>query len=151
MSTREIIFAVFGVLGLMAVRFLAPMVFYDPLIAFFHQVDYQINVLPEIQYFTLFISLLIRFVVNSVLSLVLIKSLFKRSEILEVTAVLFGITFLILTPILFYLIWDGSPNNYQFLFYVRRILIHPILTLVLIPAYLYHQNRSKSKSKKEME
>ena len=146
MTGREIGFTIFAVLGLVCVRLLAPIVFYDPFISFFHQGDYQIQALPEVSYLHYLFSLFTRYLINSILTLVIIKGVFKRGEIIQLTAVLLAIAFIVLTPILFYLIWDGSPSNYQFLFYVRRILIHPVLALVLIPAYLYHQKKSNAKA-----
>ncbi len=146
MTGREIGFTIFAVFGLVAVRLLSPVVFYDPFIAFFHQGDYQFQSLPEIEYFPYFFSLFARYLINGILTLVIIKGVFKRGEIIQLTAVLLAIAFVVLTPILFYLIWNGSPSNYQFLFYLRRILIHPVLALVLIPAYLYHQKKSNAKA-----
>lgn len=144
MNNKEVVFAIFAVFGLIAVRFLAPVVFYDPLIHFFHQSDYQIKALPPIHFASLFFSLFLRFLLNSVLTLVIIKGVFKRDELIRLTAIILSVLFVMFTPVLFYLIWGGSPENYQFIFYVRRILIHPLLALILIPAYLYHQKKSKA-------
>lgn len=143
MNNKEVVFVILAVFGLIAVRFLAPVVFYDPLIAFFHQSDYQIKSLPPIHFDSLFFSLLLRFLLNSVLTLVIIKGIFKRDELIRLTAIILSVLFVLFTPVLFYLVWNSSPENYQFIFYIRRILIHPILALILIPAYLYHQKKSK--------
>jgi len=140
---KNSIITVVAVLGLIAVRVVGSTLFYDPLIEFFHHGDYQLNALPTMDYGKFLFSLFSRFLINSLLTLVIVKSVFDSHGLIKLTTVILGLTFLLLTPILIVLMSNGNSDYYQYLFYVRRILIHPVLTLILIPAYLYHQRSLK--------
>ncbi|MGB0806453.1 MAG: exosortase F system-associated membrane protein [Salibacteraceae bacterium] len=143
---KSSLITILAVFGLVAVRIVGSNIFYDPLIEFFHHGDYQLNDLPPIVYWKFTFSLFIRFIINSALTLVIVKSVFDNVGLLKLTAVILGLTFIIFTPILLALTVNGNSEYYQYLFYVRRILIHPVLTLILIPAYLYHQRSLKKTS-----
>ncbi|MFT4753691.1 MAG: exosortase F-associated protein [Salibacteraceae bacterium] len=138
--------AVIGLLGFVMVRFASSRIFYDPLIHFFHQGDYQIQELPDIIYWKFMISLFFRFGTNTLLTLFIVHIIFEKIDLVKLTAIILGGMFLLLSPILLILLFIGNPDNYQFLFYTRRVLIHPVLALILIPAYLYHQRTFKINS-----
>jgi exosortase F-associated protein len=144
--SKKTIVVIFAILGLVAVRVMGTRLFYDPLIPFFHQGDYHLQDLPEIVYWKFLGSLFFRFSVNTFFTLIIVNTVFKKVDLLKLTALIFGLTFMLLAPILLILVWKGGAENYQFLFYTRRILIHPVLTLILIPAYIYHQRNLKTKS-----
>lgn len=141
---RRTLITVIAVIGLVSVRLMAPHIFYDPLIHFFHQLDYQVTDLPEVNKFKFTFSLLLRFLLNTALTLVIVNEVFQKKDLLRLTIAILTITFVVLTPILLVLIHNGNQEHYQYLFYVRRLLIHPVLTLILIPAYLYHQRTFKT-------
>jgi exosortase F-associated protein len=136
-------FIVLAIIGLIAVRLIGARVFYDPLIAFFHQADYQLQELPEIVYWKYMVSLFIRFAINTTLTLILVKLIFDNNDLTKLTLVILALAIAIFVPVLLYFMNNGDFNNYHYLFYVRRMLIHPVLTLILIPAFLYHQRSFK--------
>ena len=143
---KEYAITVVAILALVGVRLVGGRLFYDPFISFFHQADYTSQPLPELTYGKYFLALFARFAVNGCLTLLIVKSVFNQVDLVKLTAILLAITFVVLLPILITLIMVGDMKHYHYLFYVRRILIHPVLALILIPAYMYHQKRIKLKT-----
>lgn len=131
------------ILALVSVRMVGSHIFYDPLIAFFHLADYQIQPLPEIESWKYSFSLFARFMVNTLITLALVKVIFNKPELVKLTFVILGIVFVLLAPTLIWLVNSADLDQYRYLFYIRRILIHPLLTLILIPAFLYNERVSK--------
>lgn len=120
-------------------------IFYDPLNAFFHIPDYQNHSLPDVVLWKFGISLFFRYVINTFLTLALVQVIFDNKDLLKFTLILYLGVFIVLIPVLLGLIANGEVDQYRYLFYTRRVLMHPILTLILIPAFLYNE-RSKTPS-----
>ena len=140
---KRVIYTVVFIFALVAVRMVGPHVFYDPLIDFFHLPNYQNQPLPDIEGWKYGFSLFARFSLNTLITLGLIKEIFNKSDLVKLTFILLGLVFVILAPILIWLVYNADFDQYRYLFYTRRILIHPILTLILIPAFLYNDRVSK--------
>ena len=140
---KKTIYIILLIGALILVRFVAPSLFYDPLIDFFHQSDYQYKLLPEIIYWKFLISLFFRFGLNVIFTILLVKVIFNDTDLLKLTAIIFCVLFVLLTPALVVFMMNGHSEWYQYLFYIRRMLIHPVLTLILVPAYLYQQRSLK--------
>ena len=132
--------------ALVSVRVLEAYLFYDPLQQFFHQPDYFIQDLPELQWFKFVGATLFRYGVNGIISLGIVELLFQKKDLTYFAGVVIGMLFLVLFPVFVGLILDGDPDRYQFLFYVRRILIHPVMALLLIPAIWYNEKFQKSEN-----
>lgn len=142
--TRKGAYIFLIIVGLVAVRLVGGRLFYDPLIAFFHVPNYQDFSLPEIEFWKFTGALILRYSMNAILTLGLVYVIFKKLDLVKLTAIIFTIIFVILVPVFLWWAWHAEPNQYRYLFYVRRILIHPVLTLILIPALLYHDKGQKS-------
>lgn len=134
------------VIGLVAVRFISNQFFYDPLIGFFHNADYKLQTLPEIQLVLFSIHLLLRFGLNTTISTLLVYFLFHRKGLVRLTLIISAILGVILIPQVIFLSVRASPDEYAWLFYTRRMLIHPLLILILLPAYMFHIHESKQGS-----
>lgn len=116
--------------------------FYDPFLVYFES-TFKGQPLPDVNLFKLFYNLLFRFALNTILSLVLIYTLFKDKGILNFSAFLYLFFGLILF-IMFFIILGYFPENSWLLFYVRRFIIQPIFVLLFIPAFYYQfQNFKK--------
>ena len=131
------------VLLLAMVRAFEDQLFYDPFLSYFKN-DFTIRSLPAYEYSKLYLHLLIRYLVNTLLSLALIHTIFKNFEIIKVASVLYGFFFLIFIGI-FIILLTYFPDNKMSIFYVRRFLIQPLLILLFIPAF-YFQVQSEKKS-----
>jgi exosortase F-associated protein len=129
----KIVAVLIAVVGLVLVRSFENEMFYDPLLIFF-KTDHTIEALPAMQHIKLVLSTLVRFLVNSGLSLLILWFLFDKVSILKFSAMLYfllGATLLLVFALLI---------NYIAIFYVRRFLIQPLFLLILVPAF-YIQNR----------
>lgn len=115
--------------------------FYDPFLIYFES-DFKNSPFPQVDFFKLFGGLLLRYFLNTVLSLILIYTLFREIEILKFTAFLYGF-FLILLLGMFVVIIEYFQDWTWLLFYVRRFIIQPIFVLLFIPAFYYQQQNLK--------
>lgn len=123
------------------IRALENQLFYDPFLEYFEK-DFKNLPFPSIDLFKLSISLLLRYILNTGLSLALIYILFSDKEMLKFTAVLY-VFFGVILLALFYSILHFFPEGAWLLFYVRRFLIQPIFILIFIPAFYYQLQHSK--------
>ncbi|WP_281230904.1 exosortase F system-associated membrane protein [Flavobacterium gelatinilyticum] len=116
--------------------------FYDPFLYYFEG-DFAKKPLPEINSFKLFLNLLFRYALNTILSLILLYGLFRDMGIFNFSAFLYGF-FLIVLFGMFFTIVKYFPDNSWLLFYVRRFIIQPIFVILFIPAFYYQlQNLEK--------
>ena len=125
------------VLGLLMVRNFQNELFYDPLLAYF-QGDFLNSEFPEFNHGKHLMSLSLRYLINSLLSLGIIHLIFQDKAILKISGLLFLLLWVITLPLYWYFISSGFSQFVTAGFYVRRILIQPILLLVLLPAGWYY-------------
>ncbi|MDR6761055.1 exosortase F-associated protein [Flavobacterium sp. 2755] len=116
--------------------------FYDPFLDYFEK-DFNNIKLPEVDSLKLFLNLLLRFVLNTALSLILIYTLFRDKGILIFSSFLYALFSVVLFA-MFFIIVEYFPEKSWLLFYVRRFIIQPIFVLLFIPAFYYQlQNLKK--------
>lgn len=137
----KVIITIVIVLCLGLVRTFERQLFYDPFLDYFDS-DHHNLPFPELNTVHLFLALLFRFGLNTILSLLLIYALFKDIELLKFTAFLY-LFFLIFLFGLFFLILNFYSDGSWLLFYVRRFIIQPVFVLLFIPAFYYQQQNLK--------
>ncbi|MDR7208278.1 exosortase F system-associated membrane protein [Flavobacterium piscis] len=137
----KIIITILIVLCFGLVRAFEKELFYDPFLEYFES-DFQNLPLPSLSAFNFFLSLLFRFGLNTILSLVLIYTLFQDVDILRFSVYLY-LFFLILFFGMFFLILNYYSDGSWLLFYVRRFIIQPLFVLLFIPAFYYQQQNLK--------
>ena len=137
----RIIITIIIILCFGLIRAFEKQLFYDPFLSYFES-DYQNLPFPELNSFHLFLSLLFRYGLNTILSLSLIYALFKDIDLLKFTVFLylFFLTFLLAS---FFLILKYYSEGSWLLFYVRRFIIQPIFVLLFIPAFYYQEQNLK--------
>ncbi|TVZ52164.1 exosortase F-associated protein [Dokdonia sp. Hel_I_53] len=123
-------------IGLLCIRFRESELFYDPLINYF-QGAYQNHPLPIIVEWKLLLYLLLRFFLNTALSMGLLWAVFYKKEILKLAVLLYVVVGVLLMVAMCVMLQFYKPENYLPLFYVRRFLIQPLLVFLLIPAFFY--------------
>ncbi len=133
-----ILLAVLCLFGLLFVRFRESVLFYDPLIDYFHG-DYQNTPLPAFSKVKLMLHIVWRYVINMILSLGLLWAVFRDKNILKFTTGFYLVVFLGLSVIYYVLLHNHTPSQYMPLFYVRRFLIQPLLVFLLLPAFFYYR------------
>lgn len=88
-----------------------------------------------------------RFVFNDLLAILLIYVIFtnRKYVILGFLVQLFGLFIILPVYLYFKLTFEGdSEISSPLLSFIHRIIINPILVLLLIPAFLYQQQKDKN-------
>jgi exosortase F-associated protein len=140
-NKADIFISLFLICLLAAVRAFESNLFYDPFLIYFEG-DYMSLPLPEFNALLLFLGLLFRYILNTVLSLGIIYFLFKDKEMIKFTSILYLFFFLVLMGAFFFILYFYGSQNNLVLFYVRRFLIQPLFVILFIPAF-YFQKLSK--------
>ncbi len=129
---------------LAAIRFFEQSLFYDPFLNFFKG-EFQNENLPDYDAIQLFLGLLLRYLLNTSLSLAIIYAVFRELPLLKFAALLYGILFvLLITGILFMLLHFSDHPDYMLLFYLRRFLIAAVVFgVVSSPRFIIRRKTSK--------
>ncbi|WP_395047964.1 exosortase F system-associated protein [Flavobacterium sp.] len=136
----KIIQLIFLVGLLVLIRAFENDLFYDPFLNYFKEENTSIY--PETEPFNLFSSLVLRYFINTIISLVILNVIFKDLNLIKFLSILYVLFFLVLI-ILFYFILNFFDESHRTtLFYIRRFIIQPIFILLFIPAF-YFQKKSK--------
>lgn len=138
---KEIGFSILLVFLLALVRSFEEL-FYDPFLEYFKS-DYMKLAFPEYDSLKLFLSLFLRYALNSLISLAIIQVLFKDFTLTKFAGILYLIFFLILILVFFSILNFSDEDNNLMLFYVRRFLIQPLFLLLFVPAFYYQDKISK--------
>ncbi len=139
------IFIVLLFLLLIAIRAIAISYFYDPLIHYFKS-DHLNLPFPEIHFGKYFLFLLIKYSLNTIVSLTIIYTLFLSLKTVTFAIKFYVIAFVILSVVLFVFLNFNLTDSYLPTFYIRRFLIHPLFLLVLVPAFYYQLIKYKNES-----
>lgn len=126
---------------LVLVRAFENQLFYDPFLDFFKK-DFAKLMLPSFDSTQLFLGLLFRYTLNTVISLGIIYVIFKDVAMVKFAFVLYYFFFMILIVAFFYIVYFANENSNWVLFYVRRFLIQPIFVLLFVPGF-YYQKQNK--------
>ena len=114
--------------------------FYDPFLSYFK--EEKISIYPEIASFNLFLSLFLRYFINTIISLAILYVIFKDFNLVKFSSILYTLFFVVLI-ISFYVILNFFDESHKtILFYIRRFIIQPIFILLFIPAF-YFQKKSE--------
>ncbi|MFM2230646.1 MAG: hypothetical protein RL607_1904 [Bacteroidota bacterium] len=137
-------FAIIGIclVLLLFIRATETTLFYDPLLVYFKG-DFQNQPLPPFDSIIYLFNLMLRYFVNSVLSMGIIYALFNDRRLVRFVVQLYlgiGILLLIAFSIV---VFNFKTSLHMELFYIRRFLIQPLLLLIFVPA-LYYQKSMKS-------
>ena len=130
---------------LILVRGFETELFYDPFLAYFKSDFYHAS-FPNYDLGKIILHILFRYCLNLLLSVLIIGLLFWRKDYMKYTVFIWLGFLLIFLPLYIYFIETTFSLGGNYAFYVRRFLIHPVLLLILIPAFFYHQQISKKKN-----
>lgn len=130
------------VILLILVRAFAPNIFYDPFINYFKN-DFLTGNFPDYDSTKLILSIAFRYIINMIISLRILYVVFKSKSQLVFASKFYGIAFILLISVYLFQLNTEFSNGYLLSFYIRRLLIHPVFLLILIPAF-YYQKVSKS-------
>ncbi|SFD12132.1 exosortase F system-associated membrane protein [Algibacter pectinivorans] len=131
-----ILVLVFVVL-LVLIRFYEDVLFYDPYLTFF-QNDYLYIDSPRREIAKLVGFTTLRYALNTVVSLAILLVVFKDKSIIKFSALIYVLAFLALMVFYLYFVINPRQEDYYLFFNIRRFLIQPILLILLLPAFYYH-------------
>lgn len=131
------------ILALIALRAFEDQIFYDPFLAYFKN-DYLNLPFPEFKTGPLLGSMILRYGLNSVLSLGIINAFFRDRALLRMTAVLYAVLGVLLLLAMFALLAFLDNQSNFILFYIRRLLIQPIFLLLFLPAFYFQKTKENS-------
>ncbi|MFV5688548.1 exosortase F system-associated membrane protein [Flavobacterium sp. ZT3R25] len=132
---------IFLVALLVLIRAYEDQLFYDPFLDYFKG-DFTNLPLPNFNSFQLFLGLLLRYTLNTVISLGIIYVLFEEIQMVKFALVLYYFFFMILISAFFFIIFYCREHSNLVLFYVRRFLIQPIFVMLFVPGF-YFQMQNK--------
>lgn len=138
---KKISWILFLILLLVLIRAFEETIFYDPFLEYFKS-EYSQTEFPQINIVKLFISLGMRFYLNSMISLALLYVIFKDKQMVKFSAFLYMVLGSILM-ISFIFTLTFFHHEKMTLFYIRRFLIQPIFILLFIPAFFYQKQIKK--------
>lgn len=132
------IIIILGLVGVLAmIRVYEYRYFYDPFMYFFERA-YQSG--ETIDYtFEMFFNVFLRFLLNTLVSLLILWVAFRSWGIIKFSGLIYTGFFIVLFPLFIYLMEHVQPQEYLAAFYVRRFLAHPLLILILLPAFYYYR------------
>jgi len=123
---------------LILIRAFEQKLFYDPFIEYFKN-DYLYDPMPSFSGSKLLVSLIFRYGLNTVISLLIIYSAFQKKSFVTFALKFYMIAFVILSITFFIILKGELAHGYLFSIYIRRFLIHPLFVLLLLPAFYYKQ------------
>ncbi len=125
---------------LAAIRYFENELFYDPYLAFF-QNDYLYIDNPRREVFKLTAFTTLRYVLNTLISLVILFVIFRDRNIVKFSILIYVLAYLILLALFLYFVLNPKQEDYYLFFNIRRFLIQPIILLLLLPAFYYQKLR----------
>ena len=128
------------VLLLTSVRTFETSLFYDPFLSYFKS-DYLNLKFPHFEGISLFLSMSLRYFLNTILSLAIIYIIFNDITLVKFISFLYVVFFVLLMVAFFSIILLFDKNSNFILFYIRRFLIQPLFLLLFIPALLYQKKQ----------
>ena len=137
-NKKQFILISFVLLLFVLIRAYEKCVFYDPFLSFFEG-EFAHAKLPNVNKVKLFLSLGFRYYLNSILSILLLWIVFKDASVSKVSVFVYSIVGMLLMISFFFVLEFFAYEHKMVLFYIRRFIIHPILLLVLLPAFFYQK------------
>ncbi len=137
----KILLVLVGISLLVLIRFYAENLFYDPLLKFF-KTHHTTQPLPELETGRLLFNMIFRYSSNGTISIAILWVIFQKKGVVMFSVLLYTIVLIVLSTAFFVLLNTSEAGQHLPLFYVRRFLIHPLLLLLLVPAfYLQRVNK----------
>ena len=129
------------VAGLIVVRYLENVLFYDPFLDHFANIGNP--AFPHFEWARLIGSHLFRFLLNLIFSLGIVHFLFLNKKWTFQALVLITLSFVLFFPIYLYSVYTEFSFGNLFSFYIRRFVIQPLPILLIVPLFYYRKNLIK--------
>jgi len=123
---------------LILIRFFEDEIFYDPYLVFFKN-DFLTLDSPRREVAKLVLSTTIRYVLNSIISLLILFQFFKDRSVVKFSAYVYTIGYILFLIFYLYFVLNPKQEDYYLFFNIRRFLIQPLILLLLLPAFYYNR------------
>ncbi len=97
--------------------------------------------LPQEQRMEFVINKTLRYLLNDLLSILLIHGIFLKKRYTDFALVLMLFGLVVLLPLYFYLYFASVDGFSSMISHLHRIVLNPVLMMLLIPALLYQQSQ----------
>jgi exosortase F-associated protein len=115
--------------------------FYDPFIKYFEG-DFLTANFPEFNMSKLFVHMGLRYTLNTIISIAIIYFSFMNKEVVLFVIKFYILSFVVFSLAYFILLKIEFSNGYLLAFYVRRMIIHPLFLVILLPALYFDKKRN---------
>lgn len=132
----DVFLLIFLIVSLALIRFFEATLFYDPFLSFF-KTEFHDKFLPSYNETKLYFNLVLRYLLNSGITIAIVYILFKDVVKVKITTFLLTIFGVVLLGAFF--IGVNFQFDYMVLFYIRRFLIQPLFLLLFVPAFFYQK------------
>ncbi|WP_296313413.1 exosortase F system-associated protein [Winogradskyella sp. UBA3174] len=122
---------------LVCIRVFEDVLFYDPYLTFFEN-DYLYMDNPRREVAKLVFYTTLRYLFNALASLGILYLVFKDNGIIKFSVLIYAAAYVFLIIPFLYFVINPRQEDYYLFFNLRRFLIQPILILILLPAFYYH-------------
>lgn len=143
-SKFRVVWVLVLVVLLVSVRAFENQLFYDPFTAYFKSAFVSANYPAGYDGWLLFGSWIFRYLLNSVLTVLIVYVVFRDKDMAQFSAVLLSVFLVVLLVLLYLLLHHFDENQKMTLFYVRRFMIQPLFLLLFVPGF-YFQKQSEKK------
>lgn len=137
----QILSILFAIVGFALIRNYEDQLFYDPFLNFFKGITSQRSY-PDVIQWKLYLHSFLRYFLNTILSLLIIYSLFKNKEYVKLACIMYVFFFIILI-LLLAIALNFFSDRFMFLFYTRRFIIQPLFLLLFVPGFYFQQQNFK--------
>lgn len=131
----------FFTLCLIGVRYGEDQLFYDPFLPYFKGNG---QYFPNFEWGKLIVNHIFRFLLNLGFSLGIIHFIFLNKKWTLQAGIIIGFSFLIFFPAYLYFIYTEFSFGEMISFYLRRMVIQPVLMLILVPVFYYLKSKNLS-------
>ena len=132
------IFILFVVaIGIISVRIFQEHLFFDPYLKFFENPSNFENISLNENSYEIMVHIGFRYFLNSILTLLFIYFLYLQKAFVSSSFFILLLIFVLLFPVYYYFVMVDFREHTLIGFYVRRIMIQPIILLLLVPSFYY--------------
>ncbi len=135
-KASSIFFITLALVALISIRIFENVLFYDPFIDYFKS-NFQNFDLPDVNLVDYYISTIFRYILNLILSLVIIWFLYRKRTFIKAALWVYLFAFIILSAAFIICVNLDYEWVKMGVFYIRRFLIHPIFLFILVPGFYF--------------
>jgi exosortase F-associated protein len=134
---KKIINILILIICLLLIKKFENVIFYDPLINFF-KIKQILTNLPYIKIWHYIFNNIIRFIINSFLSVCIQYQLIHKKSYVYISLILFCMFFILVYPIHLFLIYQNMTHVHArtLLYLTRKCISEPILLIIIFPIVL---------------